>query len=267
LYFIDELNGGSIYKYTSNNPNAADGNGYFASGQTFAAKVNGGNNADAVGNVVWTPITDINGGAIVGTSTVNTDGTIDGRITADTVQATNYQRPEDVEIALNSFGHEVLYIPTTTTNQVFAFNLTTNTASVFADANTINLATGLAVGSAAFTSPDNVAVDAEGNIYIVEDRNGAVDNDIWFAKDLNKDGDLLDAGEGVARWASNGTPGSEFTGLYFDKTNPNVAFVNIQHPTTGDDSLIRLTAAVPEPSTYLMMLLGLAGVGFLARRR
>jgi len=269
LYFIDELNGGSIYKYVSNNPNAADGNGYFASGQTFAAKVNGGNNANAVGNVVWTPITDINGGAISGTSAVNTDGTIDGRVTANNIQATDYQRPEDVEIALNSIGQEILYIPTTTTNEVYAFNLATNTASVFANANTIDLATGLPVGASAFTNPDNVAVDAEGNIYIIEDRNGAVDNDIWFAKDLNKDGDLNDAGEGLARWASNGTPGSEFTGLYFDKFNSNIAYVNIQHPSTGNDSLVRLvaTAAVPEPSTYLIMLLGLGGVGFLARRR
>ncbi len=44
----------------------------------------------------------------------------------------------------------------------------------------------------------------------------AVDDNIWFAVDLNKDGDLLDEGEGLARWASNGTQGSEFTGLYFD---------------------------------------------------
>ena len=43
---------------------------------------------------------------------------------------------------------------------------------------------------------------------------GGVDDDIWFSKDLNQDGDLLDAGEGLARWASNGTLGSEFTGLW-----------------------------------------------------
>ena len=94
---------------------------------------------------------------------------------------------------------------------------------------TINLATGLpALG--ALNNADNLAIDHEGNIYIVEDRPGGVDDDIWIAVDLNKDGDLDDPGEGIARWVSNGAAGSEFTGLYFDLRNPNRAYVNIQHP-------------------------------------
>ena len=94
-------------------------------------------------------------------------------------------------------------------------------------------------------NPDatDLAIDAEGNIYIVEDRGGGSDDDIWFAADWNKDGDLLDPGEGLARWASNGTAGSEFTGLYFDFRNPNRAFVNIQHPASGVDRLIEISAA------------------------
>jgi hypothetical protein len=42
----------------------------------------------------------------------------------------------------------------------------------------------LTTGSA-FSSPDNPAVDRDGNIYIIEDRPGGNDDDIWFAKDLN----------------------------------------------------------------------------------
>lgn len=265
LYFIDELNGGSIYKYTSANPNATNGNDYFAAGQTFVAKVNGGNNANAVGAVTWQAITDVNGAALAGASTVLTDGTIDGRASANTVGGTDYQRPEDLEVNTLANGDKVMLVATTTTNEVYSFNMMTNQVSVFANQNTIDLATGQAVGSA-FLSPDNLAVDAAGNMYIIEDRNGGVDNDIWFARDLNKDGDLLDTGEGLARWASNGTQGSEFTGLYFDLLDPNKAYVNIQHPTSGVDRLIEISA-VPEPSSYAMLLAGLGLMGFVARRR
>ena len=48
---------------------------------------------------------------------------------------------------------------------------------------------------------------------------------------------------GLGRWASNGTQGSEFTGLYFDLKNPNLAYVNIQHPSSGVDRLIEISAA------------------------
>ena len=266
MYFIDELNGGSIYKYVSANPNATNGNDYFAAGQTFAAKVNGGSNANAVGTISWAAITNANGGALAGVSTVLADGTIDGRVSANTVGGTDYQRPEDIEIGKLANGQQAMYIATTTTNEVYLFNLDTNQATVFANASTIDLATGVAVGSGAFTNPDNIAIDAAGNVYIIEDRNGGVDNDIWFAKDINRDGDLLDAGEGVARWASNGTPGSEFTGLYFDKFDANKAYVNIQHPGDGVDRLIQITA-VPEPETYAMFLAGLGLLGVAARRR
>ena len=137
-------------------------------------------------------------------------------------------------------GVDYLYVTTTTTHEVYVLDLTNNTISVFANRNTIDLVTGAAVGSA-LASPDNLAIDHDGNIYIIEDRNGGVDDDIWFANDLNKDGDLSDAGEGLARWASNGTAGSEFTGLYFDPTDKRRAWVNIQHPDSGNDRTIEIT--------------------------
>ena len=68
-----------------------------------------------------------------------------------------------------------------------------------------------------------------------------MDNDIWFARDLNQDGDLTDPGEGIGRWASNGTVGSEFTGLYFDPTDKRRAWVNIQHPASQNDRTIEIT--------------------------
>ena len=81
-----------------------------------------------------------------------------------------------------SAAASILYVTTTTTNEVYALDLKNQTISVFADRNTIDLATGLAGRAAALASPDNLAIDHDGNIYIVEDRNGGVDDDIWFAE-------------------------------------------------------------------------------------
>lgn len=57
--------------------------------------------------------------------------------------------------------------------------------------------------------------------------------------------------------------------LYFDKNDPNKAYVNIQHPTDGVDRLIQISAVapVPEPETYAMMIAGLGMLGAVARRR
>jgi len=260
LYFVDELNGGALYKFTSANPGATNGDDFFAAGQTFALRVGAGgqfegNNGPAIaGSAAWIAITDATGGPIPGVSAVLPDGTIDGRVSADNaaVRSTGYNRPEDVEIQILADGTELLYFNTTDsdangtsadgTGRTYNIDLRTNVVRLFADASTIDLATGLPAGGG-FRNPDNLAVDAEGNLYIVEDRNGGVDDDVWFARDLNKDGDLLDAGEGLGRWASNGTQGSEFTGLYFDLHRPNRAYVNIQHPASGVDRLIEISGA------------------------
>jgi len=260
FYFVDELNGGSIYKYVSTNPDATTGDEFFAAGQTFALRVGAGGQNENVngpaitGPATWVAITNAAGGAIAGISTVLPDGTTDGRVAADNaaVKATGYNRPEDIEIQTLADGTQLLYFNTTDsdantsgsdgTSRTYNINLSTNVVQLFAAPQTTNLATGAAAGGA-FRNADNLAIDHEGNMYIVEERPGAEDDDIWFAADLNKDGDLNDPGEGIARWVSNGTVGSEFTGLYFDLRNPNKAYVNIQHPDSGVDKTIEITAS------------------------
>lgn len=247
MYFIDELNGGSLYKYTSA---ASWGEiksgraGYFDAGQTFVLRVGNGATPNATGAYTWVPLTDAQGVPLPGTITItdpNGVTSLDARNTTDlpAFKGTDYQRPEDFQVQTVK-GVERLYVATTTTGEVYVMDLAANRISVFANTASINLATGLAVGSG-LASPDNLALDHEGNIYIAEDRAGGVDDDIWFANDLNKDGDLLDAGEGIGRWASNGTPGSEFTGLYFDPTDKRRAWVNIQHPDSDNDRTIEIT--------------------------
>jgi len=260
LYFVDELNGGSIYKYVSANPNASSGDEYFAAGQTFALRVGAGgqfegNNGPAItGPGTWVAITNELGGPLVGVSVTLPDLTIDGRASADDddVLATGYNRPEDMVLQTLADGTQLLYFATTDSDvnadsgdgvsRVYTVNLTTNEVKLFAAPQSIDLATGLAVGGG-LRNADNLAIDHEGNIYIVEDRGGGSDDDIWFAVDLNKDGDIADAGEGLARWVSNGTAGSEFTGLYFDWRKPNVAYVNIQHPSSGVDRTIEMSGS------------------------
>ena len=247
MYFIDELNGGNVYKYTSKAGVGDIKSGkaeYFAAGQTFVLRVGNGNTANATGAFTWVPITDASGAALPGALTItDTNGvtSVDARNTTNlpAFKGTDYQRPEDMQIQTVG-GVEYLYMTTTSTHEVYRMNLKNHTITVFADRNTVDLATGAAVGSA-LSSPDNLAIDHDGNIHIIEDREGGTDDDIWFAVDLNKDGDLNDAGEGLARWASNGTAGSEFTGLYFDPTDKRRAWGNIQHPASGNDRTIEIT--------------------------
>lgn len=247
MYFIDELNGGSVYKYTSAASQGDIKSGkkdYFAAGKTSVLRVGSGNTPNATGAYSWVPITDAQGMALFGALTITDPRgvtSVDGRNTTDKAQfkGTDYQRPEDLQIQTVK-GVERLYMATTTTNEVYALDLRTQEISVFANRTTPDLATGGSVG-AGLASPDNLALDHDGNIYVVEDRPGGVDDDIWFARDLNYDGDLADADEGLGRWASNGTTGSEFTGLYFDPTNKRRAWVNIQHPSSGNDRTIEIT--------------------------
>ena len=154
----------------------------------------------------------------------------------------------------------MLYVNTTTTHETYSINLATALVNTFVSRSTIDTATGLPVG-AAFTDPDNLAIDADGNIYVVEDQPGGV-ADIWFATDANRDR----VAESLSRWASMSTLGAEPTGFCFDVTNPNIAFVNVQRPTSGVDRMIQ-TTAVPEPETCALMLGGLGLMAAVARRR
>ena len=56
MYFIDELNGGSLYKFTSAASwgEIKSGHGeYFTAGQTFVLRVGDGNTPNATGSYTW----------------------------------------------------------------------------------------------------------------------------------------------------------------------------------------------------------------------
>jgi len=260
LYFIDENNSGSIYRYTSATPN--NGLTFFDAGQTSVLKVGAGGNFEATGAATWVAITDAFGNAIPGVTPIPGVG-IDGRAAADFVLGTAFDRPEDLEIKTLADGSQVLFVATTTNHNVFSLALSDQDNAIvklFANRSTIDAATGLPVGTP-FTNPDNLAIDADGNIYIVEDQPGG-QADIWFARDIDGDG----VAEYLARWASMSTEGAEPTGLYFSPFNPNVAYVNVQHANSDVDRTIELNA-VPEPGTIGLVLAGLASLGVVRRRR
>lgn len=261
LYFIDELNGGAIYRFKSANPDAANGDGYFAAGQISVLKVGAGGAPDQTGAATWVPITDASGAPLPGIPTA--DGSVDGRAAAAlaAIGASKYNRPEDLEIQSRADGSQVLYFAATDpTGKVFSVDLTDPehpVVKLFASQDTIKRGAGAAVGGE-FRNPDNLAIDALGNIYVIEDQPGG-SADIWFADDVDRDG----VAESIARWASMSTAGAEPTGLYFDPFDPNRAFVNVQHAGSDIDRTIEFSV-VPEP-----MLLGVAmlGVGLCAGTR
>lgn len=240
FYFIDERNDSHIFKYTSKKPNAKTGDKFFEAGQTFVLRVGNGTVEEATGSFTWIPITNPNGQPLPGVVTVTDPNgltAIDGRATPNlpAFLGTNFDRPEDMEIKSLRKGRQLLFVATTTNNKVFAIDLQRQVVTLYASRATLDVGTQLPASSD-FTSPDNIAIDNDGNIYIVEDQPGGID-DIWFTYDKNNDG----VAESMAKWASLSTKGAESTGLYFDKFQSNIAYVNVQHPDSGVDRTIMIT--------------------------
>lgn len=244
FYFIDENSSGSFYKFVSTNPTAGTGDDFFASGTTYALKTNGnGNGFD------WVDI------GVTGADQ-------DGRALADNVGATAFNRPEDMEIFTLASGHEAIAFTATGSNDVWTVDLDSSEIFQLVTRDTIDVATGLAIGED-LRSPDNMAIDNDGNLYIIEDQ-GVPNADIFQVIDENGDG----VAEGVKRWAALQVAGAEPTGLFFDPYDGTRAYINFQHPSSDNDRLVMISvSAVPEPETYAMFLAGLGLMGAVARRR
>jgi hypothetical protein len=275
-YYQDEDNGGGIYKFVSNNTiagfNPADPSTspLAGSGQIFTLRINAGNTEQREGTAEWVALNNPDGTPIPGIF----DPTSNARTAANSVNATNYRRPEDMHLVVHD-GVEYLIVAATTEDNgsspaehhVYSIDLSNPSAPVVRsfvdDHSTIDLATGLAVDSALniFANPDNIAIDAFGDVWILEDNSpGDIWKTTWGANGVAAT---------IARFASLSAVGAEPTGLYFDITDPTVAYVNVQHPSNGIDRLIQFdfSAAVPEPSTWAMMIGGFGLLGASLRRR
>ncbi|GAB1260246.1 alkaline phosphatase PhoX [Aurantivibrio plasticivorans] len=255
IYFIDEWNSGSIYALVLKE----EGN-YALGGQTFVLSVDAfaatggdasaywneqGENVERFGPATWVPLTDEDGNALPGVTNPfrngptndprSNDDTRGGRVAADDVGATPYGRPEDMEIGTLPNGNEVLYITTTSEAAVISVEILPGMKAMVrqfaSEANTPkNL--GFPATTGILNSPDNLAQDALGNIYIIEDapNSGSVGGDIWFARDMDNDG----VAESLDHFMSIQVNGSEATGMIFNPAEPTKFVVAVQHPSSTD---------------------------------
>lgn len=200
LYGISEstqgVNGsGGIYKFVP------DHRGDLSSGQLYALKVL---DASRTGAAVWVPLDRA-------ASEINSDET------AIAAGATGWGRPEDVEIAYAGAtrGGDVMFVTTTSEDLVLRIELDGDAAYV---SNYVQEG----VNVSGLNNPDNLALDQQGNLYIVED-NGP--GDIFFVP-AGRGTERI--ASGVVLFASLSDCSGEPTGLFFDRSG-KTAWVHVQH--------------------------------------
>lgn len=257
IYYVDEWNSGSIYKFVMKTP------GDYTKGQTFVLKVDdydGSKAADLwndesnlseprTGMATWIPLTNRNGRVKPGITDPFRNGptndprvnenTRGGRPAADDVGATPYGRPEDMEVGELANGNEVVYVAVTSEASVYTIEILGGRKArvgKLVDGSKTPKNVGHAPTSGVLNSPDNLAQDAIGNIYIIEDAPNGSDTggDIWFARDVNNDG----VAESLDHFLSVQADGCEATGMIFNPSEPTEFVVAIQHPDSTDLSVV-----------------------------
>ncbi|KRV48484.1 hypothetical protein AQ490_24730 [Wenjunlia vitaminophila] len=209
VFVIDELNGGSIFKFVPTR------RGDLSDGQLYALKLTGLSDAEQkwnagtfrskVGSFEWVAL-DM--GKVV----------VDANAAADAVHATEFGRPEDVEVIGNT-----LYVANTSENRVVAIDLGKNALTSFVQAGVNAPVEDRRAGVTGFSSPDNLAQGPDGRLWIVEDNYAS---DIWApSADADQDG----SADKVELFASLKDTGAEISGIYFGK-DPKALFFNVQHP-------------------------------------
>lgn len=256
LYFIDEENSGSLYKFV---PTVA---GNLTAGQTFVLRVDAyGTDVNArpgeawnstsnrlttrTGPATWVPMTDANGVALTTANPFVWVTATGGRTAADELVGTPYGRPEDLDLKTLASGRQAVFVATTSENTVYSIELVSNTTAIvrtFVNFNSINLYTGTDVSplqndpytspgtGTALQNPDNIAIDAFGSVYVIEDNNPG---DVWKCVDANNDG----VAEALGLFVTLGVGGSEPSGMIFDPNDPYRFVCCIQHPSSGSDAL------------------------------
>ena len=159
VYVIDEFNGGAIYQFVPTR------RGDLSDGQLYALKLTDLTDAEQA----WDPATyGDKVGAFEWVALDMSFVTTDAKAAADAVNATEFGRPEDVQIISN-----VLYVANTSEDRVVAIDLKTNELTSFVQAGANVPVEDEAAGVTGFNSPDNLAMGTGGQLWIVEDNTRA----------------------------------------------------------------------------------------------
>ncbi len=238
VYYVDEDHSGSIYKLVATDENFNEGQTFVLSVNAFAgdASARAYDNSVRVGEASWVPMTDADGNPLTSTNPFAGSGSSrPGRVAADELGATPYGRPEDVEVSTLANGNEVLYFAATGEAAVYSVEMTGGNSAIvreFASEANTPKNVGFPATTGVINAPDNLAQDAFGNIYIIEDapNGGSVGGDIWFIRDADNDG----IAESVDHFMSIQVGGAEATGMIFNPEKPTEYVVSVQHPSSTD---------------------------------
>ena len=234
VYVVDEYNGGAIFKFVP------DTYGDLSAGQLFALNIlnddvticsdKAGVGFTPTGEAKWIALTP-------GQNRVVTDPTYTARSAAREAGVTGFCRPEDVEVIGGN-----LYVATTTTHTVFQIPITMGSPVVteYVGINTNMNDEGDVPGYGLY-SPDNLASDRAGNLYIIEDNSGK--SDIWVA---TPDKDQNGMADSVLLFATLTTYGSEGSGIYIPPTEPHTIFLNVQHAYDDNDLTLAIMQSVKQ---------------------
>jgi secreted PhoX family phosphatase len=111
---------------------------------------------------------------------------------------------------------------------------------------------GFPATTGALNDPDNLAIDALGNIYVIEDapNSSSTGGDIWFVRDEDNDG----VGESLDHFLSIRVDGSEATGMIFSPVTATEFAVAVQHPDSTN------LASVPDGLGDAVWLFNVSGI-------
>lgn len=220
LYGISETSPGYIYKFVPTFP------GDLTQGQLYALKVIAAD-GDRTGRAVWSPLD-------MSVVPISSDSA------AALIGATGYARPEDVETGASTGtvaggSDDVLYVAITGEDRVLSIDLDGPDGVVVRD----YVKAGMNAPVGDFDSPDNLALDAFGNLYITEDpgsnfaKGKTTGDDVWRAAPST---DGVSASPSVGRFLSLNDCTAEPTGIYLD-SSATMLFLNVQH--RGGDGMDR----------------------------